>query len=51
MIKKDTMFSVRTTEELKKQFKIACIASDASISEVINKAMKDYIEEVNGGEK
>lgn len=49
MNKKETSITIRTNEELKKAFRIACIASDVKQSDVIEQAMKEFINKINGG--
>ena len=41
---KDGMVTIRCTKELQKQFKIACVMTDTKASDVIEKAMKEFIE-------
>ena len=47
---KDGMVTIRCTKELQKQFKIACVMTDTKASDVIEKAMKEFIEN-NGGNR
>ena len=49
---KDGMVTIRCTKELQKQFKIACVMTDTKATNVIERAMKEFIEKVkNGGIK
>lgn len=45
---KDGMVTIRCTKELQKQFKIACVMTDTKATDVIERAMKEFIEN-NGG--
>lgn len=48
-MKREATVSIRCSEELRKEFKVACIVSDTKATDVIEKAMKEFIEKVNGG--
>lgn len=48
---KDGMVTIRCTKELQKQFKIACVMTDTKASDIVEEAMKEFIEKVNGGNR
>lgn len=49
MAKKEATVTIRCSEQLRKNFKIACIVTDTKATDVIERAMKEFIEKVNGG--
>ena len=49
MKKREATITIRCNEELRKEFKIACIATDTKATDVIERAMKEFIEKINGG--
>lgn len=52
MKKREATVTIRCSEKLRKEFKIACIVTDTKATDVIERAMKEFIEKVsNGGNK
>ena len=51
MAKREATITIRCNEKLRKEFKIACIATDTKATDVIERAMKEFIEKVNGDTK
>lgn len=49
MVKREATITIRCNEELRKEFKIACISTDIKATDVIERAMKEFIEKVNNG--
>lgn len=49
MKKREATVTIRCSEQLRKEFKIACISTDTKATDVIERAMKEFIEKVNGG--
>lgn len=49
MKKREATITIRCNEELRKEFKIACIKTDTKATDVIERVMKEFIEKVNGG--
>lgn len=47
--KREATITIRCNEELRKNFKVACIVSDTKATDVIERAMKEFIEKVNNG--
>ena len=50
-MKKEATVTIRCNEQLRKDFKVACIISDKKATDVIERAMNDFIKYVNGGNK
>lgn len=48
-MKREATVTIRCNEELRKEFKIACIVTDTKATDVIESAMKEFIEKVNNG--
>lgn len=51
MKKREATVTIRCSEQLRKEFKIACIATDIKATDVIERAMKEFVEKVNGGNR
>lgn len=49
--KREETVTIRCREQLRKEFKIACIATDTKATDVIERAMKEFIEKANRGKK
>ncbi len=48
-MKRESTVTIRCNEQLRKDFKIACIISDTKATDVIEQAMKEFINKINGG--
>lgn len=48
-MKREATVTIRCNEQLRKDFKVACILSDTKATDVIERAMREFIEKVNGG--
>lgn len=51
MEKREATVTIRCSEQLRREFKIACIETDTKATDVIEKSMKEFIKKVNGGKK
>lgn len=49
MKKREATVTIRCSEQLRKEFKIACIATDTKATDVIEKSMKEFVERVKKG--
>lgn len=51
MNKREATVTIRCSKQLRKEFKIACIKTDTKATDIIEKAMRGFIEKVNRGNK
>ena len=51
MEKREATVTIRCSKQLRKEFKIACIVTDTKATDVIERAMKEFIEKVNVSKK